>query len=333
MAAGLVVVGALAVGPGSSPVSARYRSVEHTAAQPGLAKRAPVPVAGCPLFPADNYWNADVSRLPVAAHSGGWMSHMSSDRSLHPDFGPSYGAEPAPYGIPVTLVDASHPQVPVTFDYSSESDPVLYPFGPDTLIEGGRTSDGDRLAVVIDSSTCRVYETWATRSSGGQWSAGSGATWSLRSDALRPNGWTSADAAGLPILAGLLRYHEVEIGGRVTHAIRFTTDVTQALHVWPARHDAGSTTSTAYPPMGARFRLKAGFPLTGYRHDTVVVLRAMKTYGLVLADNGSPWFFQGTASSRWPAGLLDQLKSIPASAFEAVDTRPLMVAPNSGATR
>jgi hypothetical protein len=290
-------------------------------------------VGGCAVFPSNNYWNANISRLPVAKHSNVWLSHMSPGSRLHPDFGPSYGEQLVAYGIPITLVSGSHVKVPVRFDYSSESDHVGYPFGSDTKIEGGRSSDGDRHAVVVDTSTCRLYETWATRTSGGRWKAGSGATWSLKSNALRPDGWTSADAAGLPILPGLLRYREVEVTGNVAHAIRFTTDITQRLHIWPARHDAGSTSNHAYPPMGARFRLKASFSLHGYRHDTVVVLRAMKKYGLVLADNGSPWYFQGSATSHWPAGLLDELKSIPARAFEAVDTRPLKVSSNSAATR
>jgi hypothetical protein len=257
---------------------------------------------------------------------------MSPGSNLHPDFGPSYGEQPVPYGIPVTVVDSSHPTVHVAFQYASESDKVAYPFGADTLIEGGRASDGDRHAVVVNSSTCRLYETYATRVQGGRWSAGSGATWALGSNRLRSDGWTSADAAGLPVLPGLLRYDEVEGAGVVDHAIRFTTDVTDRRHIWPARHDAGSVTNPAYPPMGAHFRLKAGFPLTGYRADTVVVLKAMKKYGLVLADNGSPWYFQGDAVAAWPSGLLDQLKTIPASAFVAVDTSPLEISPDSGAT-
>jgi hypothetical protein len=302
--------------------------------RPATAKAATAPkVGGCDVFPGNNYWNTDITDLKVARHNRAWMSHMSPGSRLHPDFGPSYGAQPVAYGIPINVVDGSHPKVPVTFEYSGESDHVRYPLGSDTAIEGGRSSAGDRHAVVVDSSTCRLYETWATRTSGGRWTAGSGATWSLTSNKLRHNGWTSADAAGLPILPGLLRYREVEVTGKVDHAIRFTTNITQRQHVWPARHDAGSTSNPAYPPMGARFRLKASFSLTGYRHDTVVVLRAMKKNGLVLADNGSPWYFQGSATSRWPAGLLDELKSIPASAFEALDTRPLMISPDSGAAR
>jgi hypothetical protein len=223
--------------------------------------------------------------------------------------------------------------VPVSFQYANESDRVPYPFGADTRIEGGRTSDGDRHAIVVDRSACRLYETFSTYLRSGHWSAGSGATWSLRSNRLRTDGWTSADAAGLPILPGLLRYREVEVNGVVTHAIRFTTDVTDRRHIWPARHDAGSVSDPAYPPMGARFRLKADFSTAGYRADTVAVLTAMKKYGLVLADNGSPWFFQGDAVAAWPSGLLDELKTIPASAFVAVDNAPLEVSPGSGATK
>jgi hypothetical protein len=257
---------------------------------------------------------------------------MSATRRLHPDFGPSYGAQPVPYGIPVTVVAGTHAKVGVHFEYADESDRGPYPLGSDTKIEGGSTSDGDRHAVVVDKSTCRLYETYATRRSGTTWYAGSGAIWSLSSNALRPRGWTSADAAGLPILPGLLRYDEVA-AGNVDHAIRFTTDRTDRRYVWPARHQAGSVTDPTYPPMGARFRLKAGYSLAGLRPDTQTVLRAMKTYGLILADNGSPWYFQGTADTRWPTGLLDQLKRLPASAFEAVDESRLMVSPDSGQAR
>ena len=291
------------------------------------------PHTRCPVFPADNYWHADVSALPVAARSDQWLAHMSPDRLLHPDFGPSYGAQSVDYGIPVTVVSGTHAKVHVSFGYSGESDQLRYPLGSDTKIEGGASSGGDRHAIVIDKATCRLYETFATRrGSNGKWHAGSGAIWQLRSDKLRPQGWTSADAAGLPILPGLLRFGEVH-RGYVDHAIRFTTDVTDRRHVWPARHDAGSVSNPSYPPMGARFRLKASFPISSYRADTQTVLRAMKRYGLVLADNGSPWFFQGARDSRWPSGLLDQLKRIPASAFVAVDTTSLRVSANSGRVR
>lgn len=287
------------------------------------------PVGGCRVFPADNWWHADVSDLPVHARSRQWLSRMSADRDLHPDFGPSYGDGPD-YGIPVTVVRPGHRTVRVRFDYAAESDRVRYPFGRDTRIEGGRGSDGDKHAVVVDRDTCRLYETWNTRIRDGRWVAGSGAVWSLRSNALRPDGWTSADAAGLPILPGLLRWSEVR-AGRVDHAIRFTTDVTSRHYLWPARHHAGAVDSLAYPPMGARFRLRSGFPSGGYSARAATVIEAMKTYGLVLADNGSPWFFQGEQHAGWPPGLIEELKTIPASAFEAVDTTSLQRSPDSAA--
>jgi hypothetical protein len=287
--------------------------------------------ATCPTFPADSWWHADVSQLPVHRRSSQWLSHMSTDRDLHPDFGPSYGDGPN-YGIPVTTVDGSHAKVRVRFDYADESDRVRYPLGDDTRIEGGRNSGGDMHAIVVDRSTCTLYETWNTRVSGSTWRAGSGAVWSLRSNDLRPDSWTSADAAGLPILPGLLRWKEVR-NGDVDHAIRFTTDVSSSWHLWPARHDAGSTLDKSYPPMGARFRLKASFPLSGFSAKARVVLKAMKTYGLVLADNGSPWYFQGEQNKHWPSAFVEDLKRIPASAFEAVDTSSLMVDPDSAEVR
>jgi len=314
----------------------RIAAVALVAALPAVLVSAPadsavrnVPGTQCPMFPADNYWHADVTRLKVHPRSAAWKSHMSPTRRLHPDFGPSGGV---PYGIPITVVAGTHAKVPVTFEYAAESDRVRYPLGSDSKIEGGARSTGDRHVIMVDRATCRLYETFATRKVGTRWHAGSGATWDLRSNALRPRGWTSADAAGLPILPGLLRYDEVR-AGYVDHAIRFTTNVTDRRYIWPARHQAGSVTDANYPPMGARFRLKASFPITSYRADTRVVLQAMKTYGLVLADNGSPWYFQGESRKGWPTGLLDQLKSIPASAFEAVDTAPLIVNPDSARAR
>jgi hypothetical protein len=288
-----------------------------------------VPGTNCPVFPADSWWHADISKLPIHARSAQWMSHMSPSRKLHPDFGPSYGEQPAPYGIPITVVAGSHPTVAVTFTYASESDQIPYPLGSDTKVEGGQWDSGDRHTVVVNKATCRLYETWATRRSGDRWLAGSGASWLLTSNRLRPAGWTSADAAGLPILPGLLRYDEV-LARNIDHAIRFTTDTTDRRYLWPARHQAGSVDSRAYPPMGARFRLKASYKISAsLRADTRAVLVAMKKYGLVLADNGTPWYFQGTADTRWPEALLDELKQIPASAFEAVDTSSLKLWPSS----
>jgi len=300
------------------------------AAQVATATSTAKPIAGtrCSEFPDDNWWHADVSGLPVDSHSGQWLSHMSTDVDLHPDFGPSYGDGPD-YGIPITVVGSAHRKVHVRFDYASQSDQVRYPLGGDTRIEGGRGSSGDKHAIVVDKGRCRLYETWNTRVRKGHWIAGSGAVWSLGSNDLRPDGWTSADAAGLPILPGLLRWNEVQ-ADQVDHAIRFTTDVTSRHHLWPARHDAGSQSSLAYPPMGARFRLSASFSTSGYSAYAVTVIEAMKTYGLVLADNGSPWYFQGDQDAHWPAHLIEELGTIPASAFVAVDTSSLKVSDDSG---
>jgi hypothetical protein len=284
----------------------------------------------CQIFPSDNYWHADIRSLPVNTHSAQWMSAMgSATRKLHPDFGPSGGV---PYGIPITVAKAGHPRVKVAFDYADESDPLTYPLGSDTLIEGGPNSGGDQHAIVVTADTCELFEAWNTNQTSSGWTAGSGAHWSLSSDALRPNTWTSADAAGLPILPGLLRYDEVA-AGHVNHAIRFTTNTTDDSYLWPARHAASSNHNANLPPMGARFRLKAGFSFAGYSAQAQTVLRAMQTYGLVLADNGSPWYFQGTADNAWPDVLIEQLKNIPANAFEAVDTTGLEISANSGAAR
>jgi hypothetical protein len=286
----------------------------------------------CQIFPADNYWHADVASLPVDPRSAAWLNAMgASTRNLHPDFGPS-GDPKNPYGIPVTIVPAGQTLVPVKFTYADESDKGPYPLGPNTLIEGGANSGGDMHAIMV-TSDCQLFETWDTLDTSSGWTAGSGAHWSLSSDALRPNTWTSADAAGLPILPGLLRYDEVQ-SGHVDHAIRFTTNVTSDSYLWPARHEAGSQTNeNLYPPMGARFRLKASFNISGYSAQAQTVLKAMQTYGLVLADNGSPWYFQGTADNAWPDALIESLKTIPASAFEAVDTTSLEISANSGAAR
>jgi hypothetical protein len=326
MKARIVVAGVIALA-----VSGTTYAGVASGRTPGTTSQKPVGGTTCSTFPADNWWHADIRGLPVDPRSKAWMSHMSRGVDLHPDFGPSFGDGPN-YGIPVTVVKASHSRVHVRFDYAGESDKVRYPLGRDTRIEGGRGSSGDRHAIIVDRGTCRLYETFATRQQHGTWRAGSGAVWSLRSNALRPNTWTSADAAGLPILPGLLRWNEVK-AGRIDHAIRFTTDVTSMHHLWPARHDAGSKRSLKnYPPMGARFRLKASYHPTGFGKTARAVVQAMKTYGLVLADNGSPWFFQGEQNAHWPDSLIEQLKGIPAAKFVAVDTSSLRVSRNSGAT-
>ena len=307
---------------------------------PGGGGTAVPGAPGCPMFPASNVWNTDISQLPVNAHSAAWMRSMdSAGLDLHPDFGPNPGG--FPYGIPDNIVTSAHPVVPVKFQYASESDKGPYPFGPDTLIEGGQNAGGDRHAIMVNKATCTLYELWEARYSAAGPTAGSGAIWKLTSNRLRPAGWTSADAAGLPILPGLLNYSQVKAavasGRPITHAIRFTAQSTQSAYLWPARHEAGSGTNPSLPPMGARFRLKAGFNVAGfcassgpYCADAKAVLTEMQHYGLILADNGSNWFFQGSAYPQWPDGLVSLLKQIPAGAFQAVDESCLMVSPDSG---
>ena len=299
---------------------------------PARAGAALPAAASCPMLPADNVWNTDISSLPVNASSPAWMASLNaSSTNLHPDFGPA-GAGQAPYGIPYTVVDGAYPKVPVSFQYAAESDPGPYPLGADTPIEGGQNATGDRHALVVDSSTCTLYELYGAQYSPSGSTAGSGAVWDLNSDALRPAGWTSADAAGLPILPGLLRLDEVE-SGSVTHAIRMTAARTDTSYLWPARHEAGTASNPALPPMGARFRLKAGFNLSSFSPMAQTVLRAMQHYGLIVADNGSNWYFTGASDPGWPTSLLDELKTVPASAFEAIDESSLMVDPNSGQAR
>jgi hypothetical protein len=294
----------------------------------------------CPLFPADNIWNTNISKLPVDVHSAAWLRSMRSARTLlHPDFGPNAGGYP--YGMPFTVVTSKHPTVRIRFQYASESFRGRYPFGADTPIEGGKNAGGDRHAIMVNSTTCTLYELWNARYSPAGPTAGSGAMWHLSSDALRPPGWTSADAAGLPMLPGLLDYAQVReavaSGRPITHAIRFTAAATSAAYLWPARHQAGSGPMTRLPPMGARFRLRASFAVARfcknsqpYCRDAKAVLTEMQDYGLILADNGSNWFFQGSAYPQWPDALVSLLKGIPAGAFQAVNESCLMVHPNSG---
>jgi hypothetical protein len=286
-----------------------------------------LPGTSCPAFPADDVWNAPVTGLPVDADSATWLASMDAGTTyLHPDYGPS-GRPKKPYGIPWQIVPAGTPVTPVKFAYAAESDPGPYPLSRSTPIEGG----SDRHALMVDPTTCTLYETWDTHyRSRGRSKAGSGAIWDLGSDALRPAGWTSADAAGLPVLPGLVNYDEVA-SGSMDHAVRFTVQCTQQSYLWPARHEAGQDDPSC-PPMGARFRLDAGFTLPSSACAAMcqTVITTLKTYGLILADNGSNWFFQGTADTRWSSTDVGQLKQIPADAFVAVDESCLMVTADSG---
>ncbi|HTP88164.1 MAG TPA: hypothetical protein VMJ34_14510 [Bryobacteraceae bacterium] len=293
------------------------------------AAQAPA-IGKCSVFPADNVWNARVDRLPVNANSTAWVNTIGASSNLHPDFGGGIW-DGAPIGIPFVTVTGSQTKYPVTFDYADESDPGPYAVPLNAPIEGGSSSDGDRHAIAIDTDNCILYELYSAYPQATSWQAGSGAIYNLTSDALRQAGWTSADAAGLPIFPGLVRYDEVAAGA-IRHAIRFTAPQTRNTYIWPARHQASSLTGTQYPPMGARFRLKASFNISTFSATNQIILTALKTYGMILADNGSSWYISGAPDSRWDDDDLHALNNIPGSNFEAVDESSLMVDPNSGQT-
>jgi hypothetical protein len=280
-----------------------------------LAAPAPPRVAGCPTFPASNVWNRRVDRLPVAPDSAAIVASIGAATGLHADFGSGLW-DGGPIGIPITVVGRAQPTVRVKFEYAEESDRGPYPIPANVRIEGGRASTGDRHAIVVDRSTCRLYELYALHPG---WRAGSGAIWSLRSNRLRPAGWTSADAAGLPILPGLARYDEVARGA-IRHALRFTVQRTRRAYVYPARHFASDLTDPTLPPMGLRVRLKASFDVAGFPRQARVVLVALKRYGMIVADNGSSWFVSGAPDPRWSNDQLHTLGGVKGSDFEVVDT-------------
>lgn len=325
--------GAVGATTGGSVLAAMQRPAAAEATEAAAltaAEGTTLPGTKCPAFPADNVWNTPITHLPVDSHSAEWLRAMDSGSTyLHPDFGPS--GTRVLYGIPWQIVKPAQPLVKISFMYASESDKGPYPFSASTPIEGGPKASGDRHAIMVNPKTCTLYELWlAYYHAHDRSTAGSGAIWSLLSNKLRPATWTSADAAGLPILPGLVNYDEVK-SGAMDHAIRFTADCTHDSFLWPARHEAGVSDSSC-PPMGARFRLDAGFHLSKHVCDAMcqTVLTTMKTYGLILADNGSNWFFQGTADSRWTYTDVDELKQIPARDFVAVNESCLQVSANSG---
>jgi hypothetical protein len=287
-------------------------------------------IAGCSVFPADNIWNTPVDTLPLDVNSAAYVATIGASEPVHADFGSGLW-EGGPIGIPYVDVPGTQPLVPVTFDYDGESDPGPYPVPPDAPIEGGADSDGDRHVLVVDRDNCVLYELYYAFpvNSGSAWTAGSGAIYDLSSHALRPQTWTSADAAGLPILPGLVRYEEVA-AGEIRHALRFTAPDTRRDYVWPARHYASDLTEPQYPPMGQRFRLKADFDISGFSPNVQVILRALKTYGMMLADNGSSWFISGVPDERWDNDELHELHEITGAAFEAVDVSSLMIDVDSG---
>jgi hypothetical protein len=280
---------------------------------PALGNASPA-ISGCNIFPADNPWNEDISNLPVNVNSNAYIAAIGSSKGLHPDFG-----ENEQYGIPYNIADNATKKVSVSFDYADESDAGPYPIPANPYIEAG----SDQHLIVLQKDECKLYElydvSFNNESRGANWVAGSGAIWDLKSDAVRPAGWTSADAAGLPILPGLVRYDEV-VAGAINHAIRFTAPKTQNGYIFPARHEASSSADPSLPPMGLRVRLKANYDISNLPTQAKIIATAMKKYGMILADNGSSWFFQGAYSPGWNDDDLNTLKNIPGSAFEAVQT-------------
>jgi hypothetical protein len=299
-------------------------SVAVAAAVAGAALASPPPGAGnCRVFPATNPWNQRVDRLPIAPDSEQIIQAIGRDVGLHPDFG-SGTLDGGPIGIPFVVVHgAKVPRSRVSFEYADESDRGPYPIPRNVPIEGGPKSTGDRHALIVDADACKLYELYALYPvAGGGWKAGSGAIWNLRSNALRPAGWTSADAAGLAIFPGLARYDEVA-RGRIDHALRFTVEHTRKAFIWPARHYASSSLEPSLPPMGLRVRLKAGFDTSKFPRQARVVLEALKRYGMIVADNGSNWFISGAPDPRWSNDDLHTLGRVKGSDFEVVDTTSL----------
>jgi hypothetical protein len=288
------------------------------------AHARPLPGApNCPVFPATNHWNLRVDRLPVHPSSAAIVHSIGLDETMHADFGSGLW-EGGPIGIPFVTVGKRLPKVPVSFEYADESDRGPYPVPRNVPVEGGRHSDGDRHVIVVDRGRCRLYELFSAfpEAGGSRWRAGSGAIWNMRSNRLRPRGWTSADAAGLPILPGLARYDEVR-RGRIDHALRFTAARTRRAFEYPARHFASDLTDAALPAMGQRVRLRRGYDISRFPRQARIVLQALKRYGMILADNGSPWYVSGAPNPRWDNDQLHTLHQVPGSAFEVVDTSRL----------
>jgi hypothetical protein len=273
------------------------------------------------LFPPDNPWNQDVSRSPVDPMSDRIVARIGADRPLHPDFGTVY--DDAPNGIPYVVVSGGQPRVPVRFEYPDESDPGPYPIPPDAPIEGGPDGKGDRHILVLDRDAWKLYELFSAHPDGKGWRAGSGAIFDLNSNTERPAGWTSADAAGLPILPGLARYDEAVEAGRIAHALRFTVTRSRRAYVAPARHFASPHTDEDLPPMGMRVRLRRDFDTSRFPKVAQVILEALKRYGMIVADNGGDWFVSGAPDPRWDDEALGTLKRVKGRDFEVVRMGPM----------
>jgi hypothetical protein len=277
-------------------------------------------IDGCQIFPADNPWNTDISAYPVHPNSANFIASVGVDKPVHPDFGTVWQGNPN--GIPYVVVSGDQPKVPITFEYAGESDPGPYPIPDDAPIEGGPDSDGDRHILVLDKDNCKLYEVWRSFKTDEGWKGGSGAVFDLTSNDLRPLGWTSSDAAGLPILPGLARYEEVEQGA-INHALRFTIRRSQRGYILPATHFASRSSDPNLMPMGLRLRLKADYDISAFPPQAQVILTALKKYGMIMADNGGDWYISGSPNPRWDDAQLETLKRVKGSAFEVVDTGPI----------
>ena len=298
----------------------RISAVALLCASSASALRLPA-APRCPVFPANNAWNQRVDALPVAANSAQIISSIGVGVGVHPDFGSGlYNG--GPIGIPFDVVSKKTARYHPRFGYADESDNGAYPIPKTVHIEGGAKSDGDRHALLLDKDACKLYELYDLRHRGSGWSAGSGAIFDLRSNKLRPAGWTSADAAGLAIFPGLARYDEVA-RGRIDHALRFTVQHTQRAYVYPARHYASSSDDPSLPPMGLRVRLKADVDISHFPKQARIVLQALKTYGMIVADNGSNWYISGAPNPKWNNDDLHSLGQITGDEFEVVDTSSL----------
>jgi hypothetical protein len=288
-------------------------------------------IGSCPVLPADNIWNTKVDTLPLDPNSAAYVSTIGAGTGLKADFGAGLW-DGGPIGIPYVTVPGTQTKYSATFLYADESDAGPYAVPLNAPIEGGSASTGDRHAISVDRDNCILYELYRAFPQSSSWQGDSGAIFNLLSNALRPSGWTSTDAAGLPIFPGLVRYDEVA-SGVVNHAIRFTVPQTRRAFIWPARHYASSLTGSQYPPMGQRFRLKATFDISTYPPEVQVILQALKTYGMMLADNGSAWYLSGAPDDRWNNDNLQRLRGVLGSNLEAVDVSSLMINVDSGQAR
>jgi hypothetical protein len=278
-------------------------------------------IDNCSVFPPDNPWNTDISKYPVHPNSASFIKSIGPDKPLHEDFGTVY--EGAPSGIPYVIVHRGQPKVPVAFDYNDESDPGPYPIPDNAPIEGGPNREGDRHVLAVDVDSGVLYELFHSFKTDTGWRAGSGAIFDLKSNKLRPLGWTSADAAGLPIFPGLVRYDEVVEKGAINHALRFTIERSQRAYVLPATHFASSSNDPNLPPMGLRLRLRASFDISGMSKEAQVILTALKKYGMFVADNGGDWFISGAPDPRWNEEAVRAIRNVKGSDFEVVDTGPI----------